>query len=195
MKALLLDADGVVLEKGEYFSEVYAREYGVDPASVVDFFKGPFVECQSGHSDLKVELQPYLKKWGWDKDADAFLEYWFNADFTINETGASTVSKFKEKGVSCYLASNNEQYRAAFVEQQLRKSGYPLDGYYFSAFIKKRKEDPAFFEFILRDLDLGADEVAFLDNEQKNVDSASSVGIHSYLYNERIMDELLLNCK
>ena len=194
MKALLLDADGVILEKGEYFSERFAREYGVKPESVMEFFKGPYLKCQSGLADLKIELEPYLEKWRWTDGVESFLDYWFNSDFTIDKRGAALIAKFQNRGVRCYMASNNERYRAEFIEEKLREKNL-LDGYYFSYSLKRRKENPDFFTYVLNDLSLHPTEVCFVDNDQKNVNSASSVGIQSYLYNDEVLNELLINLK
>jgi putative hydrolase of the HAD superfamily len=190
MKILLLDVDGVVLQKGEYFSVRFAREYNVDPESVVEFFRGPYLECQKGEADLKEVLKPYLEKWGWKTGVDDFLQYWFTSDVVLNPGITEVLSQFKEKGVRCYLASNNEVYRAEVIMKFLEETDL-LAGAYFSSQLKVRKEDPAFFAHIVRDLQVTPKDVYFVDNDQKNVDSASSVGIHAYLYTPQVLADLL----
>ncbi len=61
MRFLLLDVDGVVLQKGEYFSERFSRDYSVPLTEVIPFFKSPLVACQKGEADLGRELEPYLR--------------------------------------------------------------------------------------------------------------------------------------
>lgn len=192
MKVLLLDADGVVLHKGEYFSERFAREHNVLIDDVVEFFKGPFVECQKGTADLKKELVPYLEKWNWNKGVDAFLQYWFDHDVILHSDIEQVIGNFKAKGMKVYMASNNEKYRADAI-RTLLDSKNVLDGSYFSAYLKIRKENPGFFEHILDDLKVSAGDVHFVDNDQKNIDAAASVGIHAHLYNEHIFSELMAN--
>lgn len=188
MKVLLLDADGVVLNKGEYFSERFAREYNVPLESVVDFFKGPFAACQKGEADLKVELKPYLEKWNWQGSADDFLDYWFKSDVVLNPDIEEIVFGLRGQGVKVYLASNNEKYRAQVIEELLKENNL-LDGVFFSSQLKVRKEDPDFFNHILKELNVGPGEVAFVDNDQKNVDSAASWGIEARLYSPEILSE------
>jgi len=190
MKVLLLDADGVILNKGEYFSERFAREYNLPLEDVVEFFKGPFLLCQKGEADLKEELEPYLKKWDWDKGVDAFLKYWFDSDLVFNEGIQSTLSRFREKGIKCYLASNNEKYRAKEICRMLDEVGL-LDGAYFSADLKVRKEDSKFFEYVLTNIGVEAKDAYFVDNDQKNVDAALHLGVNASLYNEHVLDDLL----
>ena len=190
MKVLLLDADGVVLNKGEYFSERFSREHNVPIEDVLQFFKGPFVLCQKGEADLKKELKPYLKKWNWSGTVEDFLDYWFSSDVILHADIESTVSQFKNMGIKCYLASNNEAYRAEAISNVLNKENL-LDGSYFSAYLKVRKENPGFFKHVLNDIAVEPSEVVFVDNDQKNVDSAISVGIKAYLYEPGILNRLL----
>jgi len=189
MKVLLLDADGVVLDKGEYFSEKFAREHNIPLDSVVEFFKGPFVACQKGETDLKEELKPYLEKWNWQGSVDEFLDYWFKSDVVLNPGIEETVSGFREKGIKVYLASNNEKYRAKVIEDLLKENNL-LDGVYFSSHLKLRKEDPEFFKHIINELEIEPRDVSFVDNDQKNVDSAVSMGIDARLYSPEILSEL-----
>lgn len=189
MKILLLDADGVVLKKGEYFSERFAREHNVPLEDVLEFFKGPFAACQRGEADLKEEIKPYLEKWKWEGSTDDFLDYWFKSDVVLNPGIEEVISAYKEKGVKVYLASNNEKYRAKAIEDLLNQNNL-LDGVYFSSHLKMRKDNPAFFEHILEDLEVQPNEVAFVDNDEKNVESAVSLGIDARLYNPEILREL-----
>lgn len=189
MKVILLDADGVVLQKGEYFSERFAREHNIPLESVIEFFKGPFVACQKGEADLKEELKPYLEKWNWQGSTDEFLDYWFKSDVILSPGIQEIVASFKERGVKVYLASNNEQYRAEVIERLLKENNL-LDGVYFSAHLKVRKESPEFFNKIINELGVDPQQVSFVDNDQKNVDSAASVGIDARLYHPEILREL-----
>jgi putative hydrolase of the HAD superfamily len=192
MKVLLLDADGVVLQKGEYFSERFAREYNVPLSSVVEFFKGPYVACQKGEADLKDELQPFLEKWNWQGSTEDFLGYWFKYDVVLNPGIKEVVANLREKGVKVYLASNNEKYRAKVIEDLLREEEL-LDGVYFSSHIKVRKDTPGFFQHVIDELGVEPQEVTFVDNDQKNVDSAESLGIDARIYSPEILTELREN--
>jgi len=180
MKVLLLDADGVVLEKGEIFSAKFAREYDVPLEEVTPFFKEKLSACQTGEKDLKEELVPYLAQWGWTKGVDAFLEYWF-ADITINPAIELVLARCKEQGITCYLASNNEPYRARAIEAKL---GDRLEGYFFSSDLKVKKENPEFFGVVVDTLGIPASECGFVDNEGKNVEAARAAGLVGQLYRE-----------
>tara|TARA_B100000745_G_C19986566_1_gene334413 strand:- start:58 stop:654 length:597 start_codon:yes stop_codon:yes gene_type:complete len=187
MKILLLDADGVVLEKGEYFSEKFAREYNVPIDSVMKFFKGPFADCQTGTKDLKTEIEPYLRDWGWQGTTEEFLEYWFE-DIQVNPIIHEVIRACRQQGIKCYMASNNECYRARRIEEKL---GDLLDGYFFSADLKMKKSDPTYFELVSEQLDVPVKEIVFVDNEEKNVEAAREFGIGGRLFSRDIWHELL----
>ncbi|MCB0139116.1 MAG: hypothetical protein KDE50_04325, partial [Caldilineaceae bacterium] len=64
IKALLLDADGVVIFPWR-FAQYLAREHGITPAQTRGFFGGVFLDCLVGRADLKEELPPFLAQWNW----------------------------------------------------------------------------------------------------------------------------------
>jgi putative hydrolase of the HAD superfamily len=187
MKVLLFDADGVVLKKGEFFSEKFSREHNVPIEDVLKFFKGPFGACQEGAKDLREELVPFLESWGWQGSVDDFMDYWFE-DVVLDQDFLEEIQGYREKGIKCYLASNNEHYRSRKIETIL---GDMLDGYFFSADLKVKKGNPDYFRAVLEKLNVEPSEVGFVDNEDKNVESAREVGIKAQLFSDGVFNELL----
>jgi putative hydrolase of the HAD superfamily len=187
MKVLLFDADGVVLKKGELFSEKFSREYNIPIEEVMKFFKGPFGACQEGTKDLRGELVPFLESWGWQGSVEDFMDYWFE-DVVLDPELLDEIQGYREKGIKCYLASNNEHYRGRKIESVL---GDKLDGYFFSADLKLKKGNPDYFRDVLEKLGVEASEVGFVDNEDKNVESAREAGIRAKLFTDGVFEELL----
>jgi putative hydrolase of the HAD superfamily len=187
MSVLLLDADGVVFKKGEYFSTHLAQKQHVPEASVTEFFKTEYLPCQSGVSDLKVVIEPYLERWKWSGSVDDLLTYWFTYDSVLNETVVEHITALRREGIKCYLTSNNEQYRAAYLKQVLDREGL-LDGYFFSSDgdFKVRKSSPEFFKKVLDRLVVTSDMVSYIDNDQGNLDAARTLGITTYLFRDDI---------
>ena len=62
IKAIVLDADGVIINKPDMFSVQYQKEFGISNEVMLPFFKGRFQDCLTGKADLKEELKPFLKK-------------------------------------------------------------------------------------------------------------------------------------
>ena len=190
MKVLLLDADGVLFKSEVLFSTLFSQEHEVPVEEVSEFFKGPFAQCQTGEKDMKDELPAYLEKWKWNGDFNSFLEYWFESEFNFDEKLNETVQRLREKGILCCLASNNEKYRATHLEKRLREMDV-LDRYYFSWSLNAKKNKPEFFEKIIQELGVLAEDIVFVDDEQQNIDAAKSLGIDARLYHDAVLEELL----
>ena len=84
LKAILLDADGIVIQgRQKYFSEILSEKQGVELEVVLDFFKKDYKKCVLGQADLKQEVAKYLDKWKWQGTADELLSFWFSKDGAI----------------------------------------------------------------------------------------------------------------
>ena len=190
MKLLLLDADGVVLKQTSYFSTYYEKEKKLPEGTLLEFFKTDFVRCQEGKADLKDALAGYLPDWNWIGNVDSFLEYWFAYDLHLNPRVMEHVKELQKKGIECCLASNQEKYRAEFIQNLLEQNS-PLDHYFFSCAIGYRKDSPEFFKSILKKLQVDPKKTMYLDNSNENLAAAITCGIQSYLYNETTLNSLL----
>lgn len=181
IKVILFDADGVMVN-GERFSVALDRDYGISIETTLPFFNGPFQECLVGNADLRETVSPYLSGWGWEKGVDAFLEYWFNIEHTINEELVSYIQELRGQGILCLLATNNEKYRFKYM---LDKMGFSncFDKTYASAHLGSKKPNHDFFQKICSELsDVNKDEILFIDDDKDNIDSAKIFGINSVLY-------------
>jgi putative hydrolase of the HAD superfamily len=182
IKVIIFDADGVMVN-GERFSDVLERDYGISLETTLPFFTGPFQECLVGNLDLKKTVEPYLDSWGWSKGVDAFLDYWFTVEHTINEELIGYIQVLREKGILCFLGTNNEKYRFQYM---LEKMGFAdsFDKTYASAHLGFKKPDHEFFQRIYNDLDnIQKNEILFLDDDIDNVKSAKDFGINAEIYN------------
>ncbi len=182
MKAILFDADGVVLKKtAEYFSVKFAREHGAPLAEVTEFFKTTFRRCQEGKLDLKEELGKLLPGWGWKGTTEEYLEYWFTTDAIIDPEVLKIVGEYRSRGVACYLATDQEKYRAEYLRKKLGLES-KFDGLFFSSELGYSKEQPEFFEAALKHMGLAAAEILYIDDDAKNVEVAKGLGIDARFY-------------
>lgn len=182
-KAILFDADGVVLKKyKEYFvSQYFARKYNAPVDEVSAFFEKDFRACQRGKLDLKEELTKHLSSWNWPNGVDAFLEYWFTTDATIDTEVMKEVEKIRGNGFKCYLASDQEKYRANYIMERLGLKD-KFDKCFFSYELGYQKSQPEYFTEIFKITGLKPEEFVYFDDDQKNVDVAVSLGINAYFY-------------
>ncbi len=179
IKAILLDADGLVFKKQRYFSEIFAEEYGVSKDLILPFFKTNFRQCQEGKVDLKEELKPFLKQWNWEGTMESFLDFWFSF-CVVDEEVLKVVRELKEKGYKCYLVTDQEKYRGQYIKKNLKLEN-ELDGFFYSFELKSSKSEKEFYEKILKELNLSPEEAIFFDDENENVEIASKFGIQSIL--------------
>ena len=183
IKAILLDADGLLLKKQRYFSDIYSEQYNVPIDLIIPFFKTKFKDCQEGILDIKEELVPFLKEWGWEGTADNFLDYWFSSCTEIDAGILKIVDELRKKGIKCYLATDQEKYRGEYIKKNLDLEKH-LDGFFYSHEIGYSKSEKEFFETILKKLNLETNEIAFCDDEQKNIEIAKELGISAFLIDE-----------
>jgi putative hydrolase of the HAD superfamily len=181
MKILLLDADGVALKKKGYFSEHFANEYNVPVEDILPFIKNEYRLCQRGKADLKEELINYLPKWKWEGSTDSFLEYWFKTDTEADPEVFELVEQFKAKGIRCHLATDQEQYRAAYIHEELGFNT-KLDGCFFSYELGSSKSESAFFEKVIETQGVEPDDITYFDDDEENVAVAKSKGIDARYY-------------
>lgn len=184
MKALLLDADGVVIT-AQRFDEKYHRDFGVDPAVFNDFFKKEFNHCIIGEKDLLETVTPWLDSWQWRGSAREFLNYWFDAESRVDERVITRVNALKTKGVICCLATNQEKYRTAYLRDKMG-FGELFDMVYSSCELGSKKPQDLFFEKINDDMrdrfGISPNEVLFFDDTPSHVEAARRHGIDSRLY-------------
>lgn len=181
-KILLLDMDGVVLSEEGYFSERYAREFGVPVEKLLPFFKSEFRECQLGVKDIREVLEKYLADWGWKGNVDELLQYWFK-DGSVPDTGVMAVIRnARSKGIRCYLATDQEKYRAAYLWNSIEPSK-EFDGAFFSCDFGFRKTEAKYWEKVLAALgNPDPADVFFWDDEEDNIKAAQKLGINAYLF-------------
>lgn len=183
-RALLLDADGVVIKNHEYFSARYKRDFGssLDDDAVSNFFKTDYKKTSIGKKDLKDLLESRLEKWGWSGTVDELLKYWFEGERELDQEVLTEIDKLRSRGIKCYLASDNEKYRAEYLLDEVGMRN-KFDDIFFSCYLGFTKSDPEFFMKVIKQLELKAEEIMYLDDDPKNVEVAKTLGVDARIYN------------
>ena len=147
IKAIIFDADGVVITNDLYFSQQLERDYGISTATTEPFFKGDFQDCLIGKADLKEKLAKHIKDWNWQGTVNDLLDYWFKCEHNVNKKLIKDIQKLRAKGIKCYLATNQEKYRTDYITKKMGFGNF-LDGIFSSAHIGHTKPNKKFFEHI-----------------------------------------------
>lgn len=180
LKAVIFDADGVLLTSG-FFAEELERSYGLPTSATLPFFTGALEPCLVGQADLKQELAPFLKQWNWPGSADDFIERWFEHGASVDPRIVATIGELRQRGLRCYLATNQEPYRIAYMREQM---GFEqlFDNIFFSGGIGCKKTDGRFYHVVMQATDLRGAEILFWDDTFENIVAAREQGWHAEHY-------------
>lgn len=194
-KCVLFDADGVLTFPEELFTVVYARSRGLDPEPFEDFFRNEWQSIVTGDSDLKESIAGNPDLWQWDGTVDELIDFWCKTEDIRNEELVNVISELKEKGILCFLATDQEKYRAEYMKNVMFKDLF-ID-YFISSDLGATKTDPRFFELVLENLTvkhpgIKPNEIIFFDDSQSKVDTAKALGIDARLFksNEQVRELL-----
>lgn len=174
MKAIVFDADGVVCIGG-FFTAGLERIHGIPPERLRPFFTGIFRECIIGARDLKETIEPRLEGWGWRGSADDFLRFWFQQEHKVSKEVLACVRNLRKAGYACYLGTNQEKYRAAYLRTEMGLAA-EFDGVFASCEVGEAKPSPDYFRALQMSLRLSPAEILLVDDTEANVLGARQAG-------------------
>jgi len=195
IKTIVFDLGGVYFTRGSHLAiekiiDIYSIE---DQQSVREFFRDSYKK--EGHK-LRLGLI------NMDEFEEAFV-----ANFNINIDNihhirniwfGSYVPHYKMKDLVLDLKnfrlivfSGNIKERVEFLDTRYNFLKY-FDSYLFSYDYKKNKNDIAFYKELLNHLNCEPSEAIMIDDENKNIKMAKSLGLNAilYYYTEQLVEEL-----
>lgn len=183
IKYILFDIDGVIITSAGSFSRHFIRLQGLNEDAMQEFFSWAFRQCTTGNADLWEQISMYFEEWWWEWTVDEILDMWFTKDGKLDKEILALVAKLQGQWYRCILASNQERHRARYLLDtlDLRKT---FDGYYISSDIWRMKPDRDFYEYIIADLWVPANEIIFIDDSEKNLVEPKNLWIHALFYND-----------
>lgn len=182
IKALLIDLDGVIIQpRHKYFSQKLSEEYDIPLELIMPFFRNDYKNAATGKVSIKDILPYFLKKWNWNKSLDAFLNYWFESENDINLEVVEQIEQIRKKGIKVYIASDNERERGNYIMNIIELKNH-VDGTFFSYEVKHTKSEKVYFEKVIEQLGIEAEEVFYTDDDPENIRVAKSLGIQTMLY-------------
>ncbi|WP_395657639.1 HAD-IA family hydrolase [Nocardioides sp.] len=164
VRAILWDADGVLQE-----TPAGTWDLAVE---VVHQFEGALTGAHIDERSIRTAAVDL----GLGDRVEDILSVWWT--FDVVAPTLEVVARAREAGVACYLATNQDSYRATCMRE---KAPYAeaLDGSYYSCDVGHAKPSAGFFEHILDDLALAPGQVLFIDDQPKNVEGARAVGLRA----------------
>jgi len=183
---ILFAGVGVMID-AEMFSLQYQKEFGVSNDEMLPFFTGDFKDCLIGKADLVEKVTPWLPKWKWAGSVEEFLDFWFKAEHNVDERMTDIVKKLKDKGIRCYLATNQEKYRTQYMKDKMGFENL-FHHVFSSADIGAKKPKKEFFQFILNELKnehrIQPHEIMFFDDTEENIDGAKELDIDAHHFTD-----------
>ena len=182
IQAVLFDADGVLQEPVEGGRERLASLCGVPSRKeefVTDFLSAE-MPCLRGDADLADTIADVLKKWNSPYSVEQAIET-HTKIVAMNPESIEVVRDLRKSGVPAYLATNQHEYRARYMSEVFKYAD-TFDGEFYSCRLGARKPEPAYFYAILETLPYQPEQLLFIDDRDRNVDAAKSVGIHGVEY-------------
>jgi len=180
MAVLVLDCDGVVVRghrDGGRWDRNLQRDLGIDATALQErFFRPHWRTIALGEADMREVLARVWPALGSEASADAFVEYWFANDATLDDEVLAEVDAWRASGGKAYLGTVQEHHRARYLWDTLGLEAH-FDAIHYSAALGATKPDAAFYERLHAKLPVGApEEVIFLDDALPNVDAARAFG-------------------
>jgi len=185
IQVLLLDIDGVLIQKHSLFSDYAINRFHLKPEPVKEFFNTKFnTSIILGQSDLRKELHLELKKWGWKDSIDDFLHIWFSTDSNLDVRLIKQVKHLRRHNITCAVASNLEPYRLEYLRTTLGFASN-FDYIFSSCELGVAKPNSAFYQHIANTLaPLQRNQVLFWDDSSQNVRAAGRFGFHAHQYQD-----------
>jgi putative hydrolase of the HAD superfamily len=162
VRAVLWDADGVL--------QYTPADLWDAAVQVVEQFPGAI----TGAPIDEARIRTVAHQLGLGDRVDDIVAVW--STFDIAKPTLEVVALVRAAGTACYLATNQDAYRAACMRKKA-PYGDVLDGAYYSCDIGAAKPSAAFFEHIVTDLGHAADQLLFIDDQPVNVAGARSAGL------------------
>ena len=185
-KNIIFDFGNVIGKfDGRYIMEQFCEPDDVDLLCSVIYEKwGELDKGTIDYDEYREECLAALP----DRLADhvhAFFKNWPRY-ITPKEDTLRFIDELVERNVPVYLLSNAPTYFAEWAKQYdvLRK----FSGVVFSAPLKTAKPDPAMYQFLFRTYSLKPEECFFIDDLERNIEAAKSLGMNGIVFTGDIED-------
>lgn len=197
-KVIAWDFDGVLNNNIEDGSFVWSRSFDADlglPHAAFQRFMFPerFHRALHGVGDLRTFVAEWLQAFATPHTADDILKYWFSRDARPDPDMMARVEQMSARGAINIIATNNEIYRAHFIEHDMG-FGAHVDHIFAAGRMKTAKPSAAFFRLIETALQLPPEAFFLIDDSLDNVNAARKCGwaaFHFQPQNYRALDQFL----
>jgi FMN phosphatase YigB (HAD superfamily) len=187
-RAIVFDLGGVIINLNyQATADAFKRLGLTDFDAIYSQAKqdGIFDDFETGKS-TPAEFRKRLRTWLGNEISDTQIDMAWNA--MLLDIPAERIALLRElkKHYRVFLLSNTNEIHLNTVFRIMQEThGLPdfsslLEKQYFSSRINMRKPDPDIFRFVLKENNLSASEVFFIDDSIQHIEGARSLGIDSH---------------
>lgn len=192
IKAIIFDLNGIFLQS-EKLSDRFERDFKIPTNIFLSKLKEIMNKVRKPNALPAFSCwEPVLKEWNLNLNESEFWDYWFGAEKPSGKM-INYAKILKQKDIKIFILSNNFKERATFYGH------YPwmhevVDKAYFSWQTGFVKPDSRAWELVLKENNLKDEECIYFDDQEKNIKSAESLGIKSFLFtNEEKLEDIVNN--
>lgn len=191
IKAVIFDLNGIFIQSPK-LSDRFEKDFNIDTALFLPKLSDIMQKVRKPNAGPAFSYwRDVLKEWKVDITENKFWDYWFGVEKQSDKMIAFA-KHLREKGIKVFILSNNFKERANYYDH------YPwiheaIDKVYFSWQTGFVKPDVKAWQLVLSENNLKPEDCIYFDDQQKNLDSAESVGIKSYLFTNEAELEKTIN--
>ncbi|RLV48517.1 HAD family hydrolase [Nocardioides mangrovicus] len=173
--AVLWDADGV-LQQGPTSTDPFVEVLGERAEEFGALVWGRLDDALAGRLHMADHVTAALEQLGLADRREQVLALWDL--LTPLPAPRAVVAAVRETGFGCYLATNQDDLRAAAMRRLL---GYDelLDASFYSCDLGVAKPSPDYFLAVADALVLAPEQLLFVDDNLENVEGARDTGLYT----------------
>ncbi len=180
IKVVVFDLDDVLVKENCLFSELFENKYKVPHEEFYDVMKSSKMleRTKKNGSNFSI-FHNLLEKYKIETSEKKFFDLWLNNFKAKKDVVDLAISLKKNYKIS--VISDNFLERAGFFRKKVRwfrNFDYSL----FSSDIGYTKKSPKMFLKLIKDLKIKPEETVFIDDDEKNVNVARSVGMNGIVF-------------
>jgi putative hydrolase of the HAD superfamily len=181
ISSVLFDADGVIQETTAGWLDHW-KAMVRDPGDADEFVSDIFTAERPhllGLEGFEDSLHRVMQKWKVEASLSDVLYAWTLIE--PSEAVLAVVSDVRAKGTQVALATNQQQFRHQHMMESLRYDRL-FDAVFVSCEMKAAKPSSDYFNFIINQQGLRPTEFLFIDDNERNVETARNCGMNAEQY-------------
>ncbi len=191
IKAAIFDLNGIFLQSPK-LSDRFEKDFSISTKVFLPKLSEIMEKVRKPNAQPAfMYWKSVLSEWNISLSEKEFWDYWFKAEIS-SEKMISFAKSLREKGIKVFILSNNFKERAEYYGHYswIHEA---VDKVYFSWQTGFIKPDVKAWQLVLSENNLKPEDCIYFDDQQKNLDSALSIGIKSYMFTNEAELEKTIN--